>query len=210
MLTMHVVSEEGFGKKQREWNKRAQLQQQREAWAKHANAHLERAGYKVRIDHRSLKKQGSERQPQPKLGPVVMNMEAKGIRTDKGDEFRRVNAENRALERKQLQREKVRADIEAEQKSEALSAQPVAITADDPSASSISKLTPEVHTASDLSHDFKDTDRRIEPKTADGVAEVILKGIDPELLERVRSRSAEVETSASPVEKKQEGSKREE
>ena len=96
MLTMRVVNEEGFRKKQREWNKRAQLQQQREAWAKHANEHLERAGYEARTDHRSLKDQGSERQPQPKLGPAVMNMEAKGLRTEKGDDFRRVARENRA------------------------------------------------------------------------------------------------------------------
>ena len=87
MLTMREVNEEGFGKKKREWNKRDRLQQQREAWARHTNAHLERAGYAARIDHRSLKEQGSERQPQPKLAPAVMNMEAKGIRTDKGDEF---------------------------------------------------------------------------------------------------------------------------
>ena len=123
MLTMREVDEDGFGKKKREWNKREQLQQQREAWAKHANAHLERAGHEARIDHRSLKEQGSERQPQPKLGPAVMNMEAKGIRTDIGDEFRRVNAENRELERQQARREKVQADIRTERAQQAAAQQ---------------------------------------------------------------------------------------
>ena len=38
----------------------------------------------------------------------------------------------------------------------------------------------------------------------------ILDGIDPELLERVRSRFAEVEASEPPVEKKQEEAKQKE
>lgn len=123
MLTMRSVDEDGFGKKQREWNKREQLQQQREAWARHANAHLERAGYEARIDHRSLKEQGSDRQPQPKLGPAVANMEAKGIRTEKGNEFRRVNKENRNLERKQTQCEKLQSQIAVEDNRERVIAQ---------------------------------------------------------------------------------------
>ena len=203
MLTMREVSKEGFGKKQRAWNKRAQLQQQREAWAKHANAHLERAGYESRIDHRSLKEQGSERQPQPKLGPAVINMEAKGIRTEKGDEFRRVAEENRALERNQYQREKVRADIEHEQRLEQISALTTTISIGDLSVSSLPQLTPEAHSDSDPSPDLKEADRHAEPRRVDGVAEVILEGIDSELLERVRSRFTEVKTSEPPVEKEQ-------
>ena len=114
MLTMREVNEDGFGKKNRTWNKRAQLQQQREAWARHTNAHLERAGYAERIDHRSLKEQGSERQPQPKLGPAAMNMEARGIRTAAGDELRRVAKENRDLERKQKRRAETQDRLRAE------------------------------------------------------------------------------------------------
>ena len=118
--------------------------------------------------------------------------------------------ENRALERNQHQREKVRADVEIEQRREQLSARPTATSVDDSSASVISKPRPEQHTALDLSHDFKEADRRVEPKTANGVAEVIIEGIDPELMERVRSRSAEAETSELPVEKKQKEAKRKE
>ena len=114
MLTMRSVNEDGFGKKNRAWNKRAQLQQQRAAWAQHTNAHLERAGHDARIDHRSLKEQGSEREPQPKLGPAVMNMEKRGIRTATGDEFRRVGKVNRDIERKQKRRADIRADIDKE------------------------------------------------------------------------------------------------
>ena len=141
MLTMRSVDEEGFGKKKREWNKREKLQQQREAWARHANAHLEQAGYEVRIDHRSLKEQGSERQPQPKLGPAVMNMEAKGIRTDKGDEFRRVNKANRDLESQQARRSRVRADIQEEQ-SHQLAAQPTDPIIENQTPTSVREPTP--------------------------------------------------------------------
>ena len=210
MLTMREVNEDGFGKKKREWNKREQLQQQREAWSRHANAHLERAGYEARIDHRSLKEQGRESQPQPKLGPAVMNMESKGIRTEKGDEFRRVNAENRELERKQLRRDKVRADIEDERKIEQLSALPNVIAANDSANRVVSKSRPKQHSALDLSHDIQDAESRIESKTVDGVAEVVLRGIDPELLERAHTRSAEAKASESPIEKKQEDAKRKE
>ena len=54
------------------------------------------------------------------------------------------------------------------------------------------------------SHDLGESDRHVEPTRADGVAEAILRGVDPELLERVKSRLTEAETSEPPVEKKQE------
>lgn len=60
------------------------------------------------------------------------------------------------------------------------------------------------------SYDFKEADRRIKPTNVGGVAESILKGVDPKWLERVKSRSAEVKTSEPPVEKKQEPVKHQE
>ena len=62
MLTMRGVDEEGFGKKRREWNKREAIKDYREHWAEYANRALEQAGYDERIDHRSLKEQGIERE----------------------------------------------------------------------------------------------------------------------------------------------------
>ena len=121
-----------------------------------------------------------------------------------------MNAENRELERKQMSREKVRADIEAERKIEQLSAQLSVIAAENPSESSISKLMPQVYTASGLPYNSKEASRRAETKTADGVAEVVIKGIGPGLLERARARSTEVETSDLPVGKNQEQAERKE
>ena len=78
MLTMRSVDEDGFGKKRREWNKRQAIERHRQAWEEYANRALERADYEVRIDHRSLKEQGVEREPQIHLGAKVMEMEARG------------------------------------------------------------------------------------------------------------------------------------
>lgn len=62
------------------------LTQTRADWQDMANTALERAGRAERIDHRSYKAQGLDRLPEPKLGPSVVNMERKGIRTQFGTE----------------------------------------------------------------------------------------------------------------------------
>ena len=115
MLTMREVDAEGFGKKRREWNKRQLLERQRKAWEEYANRALERAGFEERIDRRTLKEQGIEREPQVHLGAQVLEMEARGVQTRVGDESRRISKVNRDIERKQKRREEVQADIAAEQ-----------------------------------------------------------------------------------------------
>ena len=115
MLTMRSVDEDGFGKKCREWNKRQALEQQRKAWEEYANRALERSGYDERIDHRTLKEQGVERAPQLHLGAQVLEMESRGVRTRVGDESRRISKVNRDINRREAQRDKVQAEIEAEQ-----------------------------------------------------------------------------------------------
>ena len=115
MLTMRLVNEEGFGKKERKWNKRDAVREYRADWAEYANLALERAGIDERIDHRSLKEQGIEREPQIHLGAKVMEMEARGVQTRVGDESRRISAVNLDLERQEAQRGKPRVEIEAEQ-----------------------------------------------------------------------------------------------
>lgn len=124
MLTMRSVDEEGFGKKKREWNRRDAVRDYRAHWADYANRALERAGHDARIDHRSLKEQGIEREPQIHLGAQVMEMEAKGIQTRVGDESRRISKVNRDIARRQKAREKVQADIKDERRDEQLRSQP--------------------------------------------------------------------------------------
>jgi len=64
LLTMRTVDENGFGKKNTEWNKRSLLKEWRESWANCLNKHLSLNGYDIRVDHRSLKDQGIDLKPQ--------------------------------------------------------------------------------------------------------------------------------------------------
>lgn len=67
----------------------------RELWAEKANAALERAGLDARIDHRSLKAQGIDREATQHLGPHATEMERRDILSDRGDGNRQV-ADNNA------------------------------------------------------------------------------------------------------------------
>lgn len=122
MLTMRDLTGEGFGQKNRDWNASGLLMVWREAWARDANAALERVGRLERIDHRSLDVQRAEaaqlaeqaraecqddlaqeheqkvvelsREPEPKIGPTANAMEKRGIVTERGEEFRAAQARN--------------------------------------------------------------------------------------------------------------------
>jgi Ti-type conjugative transfer relaxase TraA len=71
MLTLREVTLDGFGQKVREWNAKENLLIWREAWAGFANRHLFLHGHDLKIDHRSLKVQGIELEPQHKIGAAV-------------------------------------------------------------------------------------------------------------------------------------------
>lgn len=103
MLTMRTLTGAGFGPKARAWNETGQLEQWREAWARHQNRALERAGSRERVDHRSLEAQGIDREPEPKLGPVATQMERDGRRSHAGDDRRAV--QDRNAERVDLKRQ---------------------------------------------------------------------------------------------------------
>lgn len=98
MLTMRSLLGEGFGPKQREWNRTEQLEQWREAWAAYQNRALERAGSQERVDSRSLKDRGIEREAEPKIGPEANEMERKGRASERGDLRREVWERNRLRE----------------------------------------------------------------------------------------------------------------
>ena len=65
----------------------------RERWEVIANRHLQRAGQDARIDRRSLKDQGIDREPTVHLGPEVTALERRGVTSRLGDINRRVTAE---------------------------------------------------------------------------------------------------------------------
>ena len=210
MLTMRSVDREGFGKKKRAWNKRAAIAAHRQAWAEHANQALERAGYTERIDHRSLEDQGVEREPQIHLGAKVMEMEARGISTQVGAESRHISKVNRDIARQQANRERLQASIKLEQTLEQISAVTATISANHLSADSATQPSTDQRSPLARSYDPAEPDSQVEPTRANGVAETVLKGVDPELRERVKSQLAQPETSEPPVEKKQEQVKQKE
>ena len=57
----------------------------RELWERTANGALERAGVDARIDARSFKDRGVDREPTKHLGPVATDMERQGKASDRGD-----------------------------------------------------------------------------------------------------------------------------
>jgi len=99
MLTMRNLSEDGFGKKNRDWNADFANAKEnnhgyiknsksclsiREQWANYANQALEQAQVNERITHLSHEKRGLEILPMVHLGHVAHDMEKKGKKTDRG------------------------------------------------------------------------------------------------------------------------------
>ena len=109
LATTREVAVEGLGMKTTlEWNDARrrenglgpainELLHVRERWAIVTNEALERAHVAARVDHRSLQRQGIDREPMPHLPRAVFEMERHGYRTVVGDRLRdqyqaRVNA----------------------------------------------------------------------------------------------------------------------
>ena len=82
-----------------DWGRPETLEHWREAWAGLCNAKFAEKGLAVRIDHRSYERQGIDRLPTVHEGPAVRQMEAKGIRTDKGSLNRLIRAVNALLQK---------------------------------------------------------------------------------------------------------------
>jgi hypothetical protein len=94
MLTTREVTRDGFGKKNREWNKKETLLSWRKAWAHTINRVFMRKGLDARIDHRSYKEQGIDRQATIHLGHQAEALEKKGVKTERGDYNREVRQGN--------------------------------------------------------------------------------------------------------------------
>jgi hypothetical protein len=127
MLTTRYISEEGFGKKAREWNpgfknakgnskgfiaEKNTILNAREQWAKYANIALEQAGVKGRISHLRLDDGSLKLIPTQHLGPQRHAMEEKGVATEVGEKNREIQKHNAAVvsfheQKRKLEEEKV-------------------------------------------------------------------------------------------------------
>lgn len=63
LLTMRDLTPEGFGKKNRDWNKKELLEEWRKQWAEVVNEHLKKAQVNQVVDHRSHEARGLEELP---------------------------------------------------------------------------------------------------------------------------------------------------
>lgn len=94
MLALREVGTDGFGAKARDWNSAALLEHWREAWAEHANARLAELDHDIRIDHRSLKDQGIDLEPQFKIGPAAARSEVRGRASERAAQHRDIARRN--------------------------------------------------------------------------------------------------------------------
>jgi ATP-dependent exoDNAse (exonuclease V) alpha subunit len=81
-----------------DWHEPETLEHWREQWAAAVNTKFEEKGLDVRIDHRSYVRQGLDLIPTVHEGANVRQMEAKGIRTEKGELNRWIKASNRLMQ----------------------------------------------------------------------------------------------------------------
>ena len=65
-------------------NRTADLGAVRTRWAELTNERLRENGIEARVDHRSLKDQGIDREPTSHMGPAVAAMERRGVKTQVG------------------------------------------------------------------------------------------------------------------------------
>ena len=98
MLTMRdLIVTDGrveFGNKNRDWNSKDLLIEQRQSWETLANKYLAAAGHDIKIDCRSLAEQEIDRIPQIHLGKNATAMRAKGIPTERGDRYDQIDLAN--------------------------------------------------------------------------------------------------------------------
>lgn len=96
------------------WDSKEFLKACREDWANQANTYLREKGVQE-IDHRTLKEQGIDREPQIHIGPNIAQMEKKGIYmlNDRGEENRKIVEMNKYREQHRKQAEELDKDIKA-------------------------------------------------------------------------------------------------
>lgn len=94
MLTMREVKEQGFGAKERDWNRTELVEQWRERWAEHVNQRLAELDIDARIDHRTLEAQGIDLEPQDKIGPAASRMAERGLESERVEDHRAIAQRN--------------------------------------------------------------------------------------------------------------------
>lgn len=108
LLTDRPVGPDGFcSKKNRDWNRTAQLRLWRKQWADAQNRFFKEKGVEIQVSHESLEVQGIDREPTLPLGRAATALERKGIETERGNRNREVEARLREeKEQRELRRQR--------------------------------------------------------------------------------------------------------
>lgn len=101
LLTMREIGPDCFGNKVREWNSKALLQESRVKLEQFTNRQLELHGQKVKVDHRSLKAQGIDREPLIHIGVAANYSERQGVKTKRGNKLREIKERNNRAAQKE-------------------------------------------------------------------------------------------------------------
>ena len=111
LLTTREVRPDGFGQKNRKWDKRSNVERWRREWASLQNHELERRGLEP-VSHESYAVQdfelSVERIPNIHLGPQVLKLDRIGIETDRMREYRNIIEQNRMERERQQERKRQR------------------------------------------------------------------------------------------------------
>lgn len=103
MITDRQVNANGFcSKKNRDWNKKDQIYTWRKRWEEVQNNFFLEKGMEVRVSHRSLEVQGIDREPTLPLGREATALERKGIRTERGNINREIEARRKEQEQRRV------------------------------------------------------------------------------------------------------------
>jgi hypothetical protein len=108
MLTMRPIEKDGlWGAKSKtingrkiptvDWNDRDNAEKWRSSWADYLNEALALKGIEERIDHRSYERQGIDQIPTVHMGVAVLQMEQRGIVTERGSYNREIAERNKQL-----------------------------------------------------------------------------------------------------------------
>lgn len=108
MLPTREITADGFGKKNRDWNDRNLVAEWRESWADYCNYVLERIGSEEVVEFQSFAERGIDRIPQENVGLAVIQMERRGIETERGKRLRKIEYLNSLLEKNQERAERMR------------------------------------------------------------------------------------------------------
>jgi|GEM_PF-985597 len=94
LLSTRHLTDEGFGLKNREWNRKELIDDARDQCAQYQNAALKKYGHHSRVTHLSYDDREVDIDPQTKLGANVQDMFRRGIETDKQKIFDLVRLKN--------------------------------------------------------------------------------------------------------------------